>query len=50
MYLTAQRSPLQQEAEMVAGSLVILEPLAQTPVVVLHQTSVQDHLQLAWGC
>lgn len=32
---------------MVAGSFIVLEPLAQTPVVILHEPSVQDHLQLA---
>lgn len=48
-YLPAGRPPFQQEAETVAGSLVVLEPLAQAPVVILHQPPVQDHLQLAWG-
>lgn len=40
-------SAFQQEAESVAGDLVVFEPLAESPVVILHQPSVQDHLQLA---
>ena len=42
-------SALQQQAEAVDGLLVVLQALAQTTVIVLHQPAVQDHLQLAWG-
>lgn len=48
-HLVGGAAALQEEPEAVAGSFVVLQPLAQAPVVVLHQTPVQDHIQLACG-
>lgn len=47
MHLVGSGAALQEEAEPVAGPLVVLQPLAQAPVVILHEAPVQDHLQLA---
>ena len=49
MHLVGGGTALQEEAEPVAGPLVVLQPLAQAPVVILHEAPVQDHLQLACG-
>lgn len=48
-HLVGSAAALQEQPEPVAGSLVVLQPLAQAPVVVLHEAPVQDHLQLACG-
>jgi len=40
---------LQQQAESVGSPLVVLQALTQTSIIILHQTPVQNHLQLAWG-
>lgn len=31
-----------------AGPLVVLQTLSQSAVIILHETPVQNHLQLAW--
>lgn len=48
-HLVGSAAALQEEPEPVAGELVVLQPLAQAPVVILHEAPVQDHLQLACG-
>lgn len=45
--LVGSGAVLQEEPEPVAGPLVVLQPLAQAPVVILHEAPVQDDLQLA---
>lgn len=46
-HLVARQPALQQQAEAVAGLLVVLQALTEATVVVLHQPTVHDHLQLA---
>lgn len=45
-YLSTTASLFQQKAEAVCRSLVVFKTLSQTPVIILHQAPVQNHLQL----
>lgn len=49
LYLACRAVSLQEEAEAVAGPLVVLQALPQATVVILHEAPVQNHLQLAWN-
>lgn len=47
MHLAGSGAALQEDAEPVACPLVVLQPLAQAPVVILYEAPVQDDLELA---
>lgn len=41
--------PLQQKTEPVSCPFVVFQALSQSPVIILHQSAVQDYLQLTAG-
>lgn len=45
--LVARGSPLQQQSEAVGRLFVVFQTLAQAAVIILHQTPVHNHLELA---
>lgn len=45
--LVPGESPLQQEPEMVGCLLVVFQALTQPAVIILHQSPVHNHFELA---
>lgn len=45
--LVAHGSPLQQQSEAVGCLLVVLQALTQPAIIILHQSPVHNHFQLA---
>lgn len=46
--LVARGPPLQQQTEAVGRLLVVFQALTQAPIIILHQSPVHYHFQLAW--
>lgn len=41
-------SPLQQQPETIGRLLVVFQALTQPTIIILHQSSVHNHFELAW--